>query len=143
MLSITQKVKKIFRPDPPNFYKLLGEEAGLTELVNAFYSNMQKYDAFKNVLNSHQRGIDDEIKKKLVYFLSGWLGGPNLFIETYGHPRMKARHGHVKIGESERNEWLMCMQLSLDEHSSKLKKKYKHQLMDSFTALAVRIQNQN
>ena len=42
-------------------------------------------------------------------FLSGWTGGPQLYNERYGHPRLRQRHMPFSIGESERNQWIYCM----------------------------------
>jgi len=54
-------------------------------------------------------------KDKLFKFLSGWLGGPNLFIEEFGHPMLRARHFPFAIGPSERDQWMMCMNKALAE----------------------------
>jgi truncated hemoglobin YjbI len=48
-------------------------------------------------------------------YLSGWLGGPQLFVEAYGHPRLRARHLPFAIGETERDQWLMCMRMAMEE----------------------------
>ena len=48
-------------------------------------------------------------------FLSGWSGGPSLYIEKYGHPRLRQRHMPFSIGEIERDQWLWCMNKALDE----------------------------
>jgi hemoglobin len=141
MIKFGDLLRNCLKKKPKTFYEVLGSQQGIETLVQNFYRNMETYPEFENVLHSHAEGITPEIEKKLVFFLCGWLGGPNLFVENYGHPRMRMRHAHIKIGEAERNEWLQCMQLSLDNHPYKIKKKTNHQLMDSFTALAVRIQN--
>ena len=47
--------------------------------------------------------------------MSGWLGGPNLFIEEFGHPMLRARHLAFQIGESERDQWMLCMNKALAE----------------------------
>ena len=52
---------------------------------------------------------------KLFKFLSGWLGGPNLYWEEFGHPRLRARHFPFAIGVSERDQWLTCMHKALDD----------------------------
>ena len=52
-------------------------------------------------------------REKLFLFLSGWLGGPGLYVERYGHPRLRARHLPFPIGESERDQWLLCMHRAL------------------------------
>ena len=48
-------------------------------------------------------------------FLSGWLGGPPLYTERYGHPRLRARHLPFAIGVQERDQWLMCMRQAMTE----------------------------
>jgi hemoglobin len=48
-------------------------------------------------------------------FLTGWMGGPPLYIERFGHPKLRARHLPFPIGESERDQWLMCMNRALAE----------------------------
>jgi hemoglobin len=57
----------------------------------------------------------DESRAKLFMFLSGWSGGPSLYMERYGHPRLRMRHLPFLIGVQERDEWLWCMHKALDE----------------------------
>ena len=54
-------------------------------------------------------------EEKLFMFLSGWLGGPPLFVRRHGHPRLRARHLPFSIGAPERDQWLMCMRRALEE----------------------------
>ena len=54
-------------------------------------------------------------REKLYLFLSGWLGGPSLYIERYGHPRLRARHLPFAIGDRERDQWMACMRQALDD----------------------------
>ena len=56
-----------------------------------------------------------EIRDRFFDFLSGWLGGPQRFIEKHGHPRLRARHLPFSIGKNERDQWLHCMNLALDD----------------------------
>lgn len=126
-------------------YNVLGEEKGTYELVRTFYEVMESDPKALDCLNSHQLSdgkIDDEVKKKLFMFLCGWFGGPNLFVQTYGAPKMRGRHLQVKIGEREKDQWLYCMKVAIDRHSSKIKRNNKTIMLNSFTALAMRIQNQ-
>jgi len=48
-------------------------------------------------------------------YLSGWLGGPNLYIAKKGHPRLRMRHAPYTIGHKERDEWMLCMTQALHE----------------------------
>ena len=54
-------------------------------------------------------------RDKLCWFLVGWLGGPPMYIERFGHPRLRARHLPYPIGVSERDQWLACMGLAMAE----------------------------
>ena len=126
-------------------YQILGEEEGIYELVKSFYTIMESDPKAVDCLNVHELEngiIPDEVKKKLFMFLCGWLGGPNLFVEAYGHPRMRARHLHVKISSKEKGQWIYCMYKALDHHNKLIKKSDKKITKNSFMALAMRIQNQ-
>ena len=48
-------------------------------------------------------------------FLSGWLGGPSLYIERFGHPRLRARHLPYAIASAERDQWMACMRQAMEE----------------------------
>ncbi|HZV98246.1 MAG TPA: hemoglobin-like protein, partial [Methylophilaceae bacterium] len=52
---------------------------------------------------------------KLFMFLTGWTGGPQLYIERYGHPFLRARHMPFTIAESERDQWMYCMVRAMHE----------------------------
>ncbi|HWB89108.1 MAG TPA: group II truncated hemoglobin [Acidimicrobiia bacterium] len=53
-------------------------------------------------------------RRKLFMYLSGWLGGPPLYEERWGHPRLRMRHLPFSIGAAEAAEWLRCMGVALD-----------------------------
>ena len=128
-----------------NFYELLGKEEGLKQLVSNFYSTMETDSKAKNCLAIHDLTSESKVqelsKERLMLFLSGWLGGPNLFVENVGPPRMRMRHAHVKIGETERTEWLYCMNKAIKLHKFKLSSKQKKTFLNSVTALSLRIKN--
>ncbi len=136
-------LQKIFTPRPFIPYQIF-KENGLRELVENFYSVMETDPQAKDCLDVHELvdgKVEDHVKEKLFDFLSGWMGGPQLFMKKHGHPRMRARHMHVKISEKEKEQWLYCMEKALSKSSVKIKKKHKKIMYDSFTALAMRIQN--
>lgn len=140
------KIKKLFTKKQKSIYQIIGEEKGCLELVKNFYEFMETSPKALQCLEVHERDVDgsvpDIVKKKLFMFLCGWFGGPNLFVETYGHPRMRARHGHIKISEIHKDQWMLCMRHALDNHSYKIKKKDFTLIYNSFLALSMRIQNQ-
>lgn len=79
------------------------------------------------------------IRQKFYEFLSGWLGGPRLFEEKYGHPRLRMRHMPFHIGTELRDQWLLCMYQALDEVVQD--ELLRMQLRAQFTALANHLMN--
>ena len=68
----------------------------------------------KAIRKLHAKSLRGSLEK-LFLFLSGWLGGPNLYVEKYGHPRLRGRHLPFSIGELERHQWMLCMRKALDD----------------------------
>ncbi len=95
-------------------YEALGGETPLRSLVTTFYDEMDRNDDFGLVRALHADDLADA-REKLFEFLSGWLGGPPLYVEKHGHPKLRARHQPFPIGELERDQWLSCMAIALDE----------------------------
>ena len=52
---------------------------------------------------------------KSSFFLSGWLGGPSLYTDRFGHPMLRARHLPFSIGNEERDQWMACMIQAMEE----------------------------
>lgn len=95
-------------------YQLLGGDQPLRHLVDRFYDIMLTEPGVEVVRNMHDADTA-EIRERFFDFLSGWLGGPSRYIEKHGHPRLRARHRFFSIGESERDQWLLCMSKALAE----------------------------
>ena len=95
-------------------YEMMGGEQALLNLVDRFYFYMDTLPEAQGIRAIHQHDLSSA-KEKLFKFLSGWLGGPNLFIEEFGHPMLRARHLPFLIGESERDQWMLCMNKALAE----------------------------
>ena len=100
--------------DTITLYERIGGEHKLRELVDRFYDVMALENDFKGILSLHPTSLDGS-RDKLFWFLSGWMGGPNLYIEKFGHPRLRARHLPYAIGISERNQWLTCMASAMQD----------------------------
>jgi hemoglobin len=105
------------------FFELLGGPAGGTAkiraLVETFYDIMDTDPKAASIRALHPTDLTSS-REKLFMFLTGWTGGPQLYIERYGHPRLRQRHMSFSIGEGERDQWMYCMikamqTLSLDE----------------------------
>jgi hemoglobin len=96
------------------YYSKLGGEQGVRALVDRFYDLMAELPAAQEILDLHPKDLTSS-RNKLFMFLSGFLGGPSLYIEKYGHPRLRARHLPFPIGKRERDQWLLCMDQAIDE----------------------------
>lgn len=98
----------------PTLFELLGGERGVRELVDRFYDLMDLEPRFAGIRALHPTTLDGS-RDKLFWFLCGWLGGPSLYVERFGHPRLRARHLPYPIGIAERDQWLACMALAMSE----------------------------
>jgi hemoglobin len=56
-------------------------------------------------------------RRRLTLFLAQYWGGPSLYVEERGHPRLRMRHAPFPIGPNERDRWLVHMRAALDELS--------------------------
>jgi hemoglobin len=54
-------------------------------------------------------------RTKLFEYLTGWLGGPPLFVEKHGPPMLRARHLSAPIGVAEVDGWLACFRQAWSE----------------------------
>ncbi|MGD9170401.1 MAG: group II truncated hemoglobin [Candidatus Thiodiazotropha sp.] len=93
-------------------YDRIGGETAVRELVDRFYDQMDQREELKKLRDLHAKSLKMS-REKLFLFLSGWLGGPDLYVRKYGHPRLRARHLPFSIGIDERDQWMQCMQHAL------------------------------
>lgn len=105
------------------FFELLGGDShgaeNIRNLVETFYDVMDEDARAAEIRKMHPDDLTSS-REKLFMFLMGWTGGPQLYIERYGHPRLRMRHMHVAIDESARDQWMYCMiqamhQLKMEE----------------------------
>lgn len=92
----------------------MGGAPAVDRLVEAFYARMDTLPEARTVRAMHAHDLTD-IKGVLKRYLSEWFGGPRLYSSERGHPRLRMRHFGFKIGEAERDAWLLCMQGALEE----------------------------
>jgi len=100
--------------DSRTFYERIGGEAPLRALVLSFYRHMHESPEAAPIRAMHAPDLS-EAQQKLFMFLSGWMGGPSLYMEKYGHPRLRMRHLPFAIDEAARDQWMLCMRYALDE----------------------------
>ncbi|MDX5445017.1 MAG: group II truncated hemoglobin [Zoogloeaceae bacterium] len=95
-------------------YELLGGEPALRALTTRFYQYMDTLPEARTIREMHPADLD-ESTEKLFMFLSGWLGGPNLYIERFGHPFLRARHMPFSIASPDASAWMLCMRRALED----------------------------
>lgn len=118
----------------PTPYELIGGEQAILSLVDRFYFYMDTLPQAEGIRQMHAQDLSGA-RSKLFKFLSGWLGGPDLFMQEFGHPRLRKRHFPFAIGPSERDQWMLCMNKALFEvqMSDSLRKGLQQALQDLAT----------
>lgn len=120
-------------------YQRLGGEAKVRELVEHFYQHMDELPEVWGIRKLHAEDLSGS-RQKLFDFLSGWMGGPQLYKEKHGEPFLRRRHLPFPIGNDERDQWMHCMKLALEDvvEDEKLREEF-HQ---AFAKVADHMRNQ-
>ena len=127
------------KPDPSTPYGQLGGEDGIRQLVRRFYELMDTLPEAWDVRQMHPEDLSGS-EEKLFKYLSGWLGGPPLYEQEFGHPRLRARHMPFAIGTRERDQWVACMLLAMEEVG--IAEPMRERLLQSFFKTADFMRNQ-
>jgi hemoglobin len=94
------------------FYEAVGGEETFTRLISRFYAEVEADPLLRAVYPSKDLG---PAREHLRLFLMQYWGGPATYNERRGHPRLRMRHVHFRIGEAERDAWLRHMRTAMDE----------------------------
>ncbi|MBK5267259.1 MAG: group II truncated hemoglobin [Acidimicrobiia bacterium] len=92
-------------------YEELGGEGRVRELADAFYDIVDESSPVLRAMLPVDLSVS---RQKLFEFLSGWMGGPGLYWERHGHPRLRMRHARFPIDNHAADEWSRCMDGALD-----------------------------
>lgn len=95
-------------------YAAVGGEAGVRRLVERFYALMNELPQARALRALHPADLGQS-KERLFMFLSGWLGGPGLYAERFGPPRLRGAHAAFPVDEAARDAWMNCMSQALQE----------------------------
>jgi hemoglobin len=123
----------------PTHYQRIGGEAKVRQLVDRFYDHMDELPEVWGIRKLHAGSLAGS-RQKLFDFLSGWMGGPQLYVEKHGHPMLRRRHLPFPIGEAERDQWMQCMKLALQEVVED--EKLRNELYQAFFKVADHMRNQ-
>lgn len=120
-------------------FDLIGGESRVRELVDRFYDLMELEPEFREIRALHPASLEGS-RDKLYWFLCGWMGGPNLYVERFGHPRLRARHLPFSIASRERDQWLVCMGRAMQD--TEVPPALLERLLESFYGTADWMRNQ-
>jgi len=95
-------------------YELIGGEATVRRLADRFYEIMDSDPRASGIRGMHERDLAP-VRQLLFEFLSGWLGGPPLYVNRPQHRCIMSAHRPYEIGDAERDEWMLCMRAAMDE----------------------------
>lgn len=122
-----------------DLYFRIGGEQQLRLFVDRLYQYMDDLPEVKPVRDMHAMSLT-QAGERLFNFISGWLGGPRLYHQFYGEPRLRRRHMHIVIADAERDQWLLCAEKALaDMHWPKPES---NELMQRLQAMANHLRNQ-
>lgn len=119
-------------------YETLGGDSAVRALVDRFYDEMDRDPEVAALRAMHATDLSAS-RDKLYWFMSGWLGGPPMYVERKGHPRLRARHLPFAIDASAAAQWMRCMRVALGE--SGLQSPMRERLDDALDRLATHMIN--
>ncbi|MDQ0136852.1 hemoglobin [Neorhizobium galegae] len=100
--------------DTITLYQAIGGDATVRALVKRFYELMDTLPEAAHCRAVHPPRLEGS-EAKLYDYLTGYLGGPPVYVEKHGHPRLRSRHFGAAIGPLERDEWMLCFRRAMDE----------------------------
>ena len=116
--------------DEHEVYPVVGAE-GFERLVAAFYRQVPEDDVLGPMYPADDlQGAERRLRDFLIYR----FGGPTLYIEQRGHPRLRMRHAPFPIGQGARDRWVQLMNRALDETA--FPDEVQHLLRAFFAAMA-------
>jgi hemoglobin len=98
--------------EPQNFYAEVGGAPTFDKIVSRFYEEVAADDVLRPLYPEEDLG---PAEVRLRMFLEQYWGGPRTYSDQRGHPRLRMRHAPYKIGPIERDAWLRCMRVAVDE----------------------------
>ncbi len=102
------------KPPAGTPFEWIGGEEKIKAMVERFYDLMDLEPGYRELRAAHGSDLANA-RQRLAWFLTGWMGGPQLYTERFGHPRLRMRHMPFSIGIRERDQWLACMDQAMGE----------------------------
>jgi hemoglobin len=121
---------------PQQFYTDVGGAPVFEKLVARFYEEVARDEVLRPLYPEEDLG---PAEVRLRMFLEQYWGGPRTYSEQRGHPRLRMRHMPFKVGPIERDAWLRCMRIAVDE--ADLDEAHRAQLWEYLQMAAVSMVN--
>ncbi|HEV7319963.1 MAG TPA: globin [Ensifer sp.] len=119
-------------------YDAIGGDPTVQGLTRRFYELMDTLPEAARCRAVHPPDLSGS-EEKFYEYLTGWLGGPPIYVEKRGHPMLRRRHFVAEIGPQERDEWLLCFTRALEETVAH--PKLREIILEPITRLAFHMQN--
>ena len=119
-------------------YEAIGGDPTVRALTRRFYELMDTLPEAARCRAVHPPDLSGS-EEKFYEYLTGWLGGPPIYVEKRGHPMLRRRHFVAEIGPEERDEWLLCFTRALEETIAH--PKLRQIILEPITRLALHMQN--
>jgi hemoglobin len=97
---------------PAQFYAEVGGAATFDKIVSRFYQEVAVDPVLRPLYPEEDLGPAED---RLRMFLEQYWGGPRTYSDQRGHPRLRMRHAPFKVGPIERDSWMRCMRIAVDE----------------------------
>jgi len=94
------------------FYQAVGGEETFHRIVARFYAEVAADELLRPLYPEEDLGPAEE---RLRLFLIQYWGGPHTYSDNRGHPRLRMRHAPFQVGPLQRDAWLRCMRIAVDE----------------------------
>lgn len=95
-----------------SFYEEVGGHETFERLVSIFYREVADDPVLRPMYPEEDLGPAAE---RLTLFLVQYWGGPGIYQERRGHPRLRMRHNAFHVNPDARDRWLRHMRTAVDE----------------------------
>jgi len=110
--SVKVIASKPSKPSNPHYQRFGGDEA-VRRLVGRFYELMSELPETQVIRAMHPDDLAPA-KERLFMFLSGWLGGPPLYADAFGPPKLRGAHSPFAVDRPAVEAWMSCMGRALE-----------------------------
>lgn len=120
-----------------SLYDEVGGQPFFERLVDAFYRAVEEDEILRPMYPDEL----DDARRHLVIFLVQYWGGPTLYMQERGHPRLRMRHAPFRITKKARDAWLTAMNAALESVRDELTDEQFAEMSSYFDMAAHQLRN--